>query len=406
MSLVGIGMGVASALLPFTATSAEPFEYQADDRLNNSYAYSFISSPDFLNTDVGDVSTSPYYRAGMPNSINESYARSLNTVLNTFQAEHVKDLLVAGDLVEGHWWVDTAKTGTFGPLDSFAGRKRAVRLAGNLYYEAWERMVRGHGLRPFPALGDHDIGDNPWHDRNRRTQRKRALVATYKSVFGDNFLKTSSGVRVFKNRPKGPAKNTAYAYRLHPEVQLVSIDVFQKTQRDVIASVDNKQLEWLDQVLSEARSDGVDWIIVQGHTPVLGPLRSFGSSRLMYRGGKASKLWKLFRKYDVNAYFAGEVHAVTAAISGGVAQVAHGGLFTSGRTNYIRVDVTRSQMRITSSQFTADFDKSEKLWGMDETKGGPAVMNYYPHPHKAGSMIITRDHELVDRTGNLAAYHP
>ena len=372
-----------------------------------SYAYSFLSSPDFLNNDVADVRGAPGYRAGAPNSYNALYARSLDTVLNTFQGEGVRDLLVAGDLVEGHWWVDTAQTGTFGQLDTFAHRKQVVRNAADTYYGAWNGMVRGHGLRPFPALGDHDIGDNPWHRFKTVFRQKHATVPTYKKAFGEHFTRTASGRPVYRDHPSGPARDTAYAYRLHREVQLVTVDVFERTRTNVAVRLDRQQLAWLERVLRKARADGVDWIIVQGHTPVVGPVRvSDNSSGLMYEGGRRSAFWQLLKKYDVNAYLAGEVHAITSSMDGGVAQVVHGGTFVSGNTSYIRVDVTPQRLRIVARQFQANSINRTQLWGMDERRGGPELLLYRAHPRVVGTMDITRDHRMVNRTGQLTKYRP
>ena len=75
---------------------------------------------------------------------------------------------------------------------------------------------------------------------------------------------------------------------------------------------------------AKAQSDGVQWTIVQGHVPILEPVRSRGSSDLRYPGGTSSALWKMFEKYGVDLYLAGEVHDTTASTSDGIVQLAHG----------------------------------------------------------------------------------
>ena len=353
------------------------------------------------------MSGEPGFAADAPNSYNKYYARALDTVLNTFEAERVPSLLVAGDLVEGHWWIDTEDTGTFGSLATYAGRKDVVRRAGARYYGAWDEMVRSHGLRPYPALGDHEIGDNPWHRFLPENRRRHALVPTYKRAFGENLLRDSRGKQRYRDRPKGPAKNTAYATRLHPEVQLISVDVFRRTPRNVKVDVDRQQLRWIESVLRRAAADGVDWTVVQGHTPVIGPVRvADNSSGLTYPRGQKSKFWRLLQKYDVDVYLAGEAHELTASIAGGVAQVVHGATFASGRTNYIRADVTRGRLRIVARQFESHSLGAERLWGMDQRKGGPAAILYLAHPPVVGSLEITRDHRMVNRRGRFAPYHP
>ena len=402
-------MAGSAAGLSTTATAgahpAEPVPPSAVSRPAAGYAFSFLSSPDFLNNDIADVSAVRGYQEGSPNSYNAYYARALDTVLDTFQAEGVPSLLVAGDLVEGHWWVDTADTGTFGGLDTAAGRKQVVRQAGDLYYGAWDDMVRSHGLRPYPALGDHEIGDNPWHPYQELFRQKHALIPTFKSVFGRTLLRDARGRQRYRDHPRGPARDTAYATRLHPEVQLVTVDVFNRTRRNVAARIDRKQLAWVESVLRKARADGVDWIIVQGHTPVVGPVRvADNSSGIAYDGGTRSAFWKLLRKYDVNAYLAGEMHATTAGIDGGVAQIVHGATFASGRTNYLRVDVTKNRLHVVAKQLTGYTLNPRQLWGMDERKSPPGAILYLPGARVVGTMDITRQHRLRDRTGVLTPY--
>lgn len=403
--LTATGVGVADDTAALEATGRVVTGPAAERGAD--YRYSFLSSPDFLNNDVADVRGAPGYRPGAPNSYNALYDRSLKTVLATFAAERVRDLLVAGDLVEGHWWIDTAETGTFGSLDTHTQRTRVVRNAAHTYYDAWERRLRAHGLRPFPAVGDHDIGDNPWHRYKRIFRQKHALVPAFKRAFGQELLRDAAGRPVFRDRPAGPAKHTAYAYRPHREVQLVTVDVFERTRTNVKARLDRRQLAWVERVLRTARADGVDWIVVQGHTPVVGPVRvSDNSSGMLYEGGRSSAFWRLLKKYDVNAYLAGEVHAITASMDGGVAQIVHGGTFVNGGTNYLRFDVSRSRLRVVARQFRANFINRTQLWGMDERRGGPELLLYRAHPPVVGTLDLTRDHRMVRRTGLLRAYRP
>ena len=100
-------------------------------------------------------------------------------------------------------------------------------------------------------------------------------------------------------------------------------------------TVEFGQLKWLRQVLSAAPPDAT--IIVQGHTPVLLPVRTRGSSGLSIQGGANSSLWQTLRRYDVDFYFNGEVHdyTLTQRGRGEPIQFSHGGLLAWGATNYI-----------------------------------------------------------------------
>ena len=47
-----------------------------------------------------------------------------------------------------------------------------------IYYSQWETAFARHGLVVHPAVGDHEIGDNPWD-----TARRRSLVTTYRDAW-------------------------------------------------------------------------------------------------------------------------------------------------------------------------------------------------------------------------------
>jgi hypothetical protein len=80
----------------------------------------------------------------------------------------------------------------------------------------------------------------------------------------------------------------------------------------VIGTVVGEHLQWLEEVLSEARKDaGIKHILVQSHLPVIYPVRKVNSSGMLMDDGIENPFWKLLRKYKVDIYFAGEVHANT-----------------------------------------------------------------------------------------------
>ena len=326
-------IGLAAAclmLLPSGTTQAIEDEGDADasavamSEATADYHYRFLSSPDFLNADIGNTRKSALFRPGDPNSTNKRYEQALDTVLDSFAEEYEtgapRDIFVAGDLVNGHWGIDTDDTGLFGPTKTYRQRLRAVERAGALYDGQWLDRFERRGLTPYAALGDHEIGDDPWGrpgdggDRQRRRDREFKLraVPVFKETFSKHILRDSDGTYISRERPRGPAHDTAYAVRPHPEVQLVTLDVFQRTDDDVVAELDPKQLSWLRKVLRAADRDGVDWTIVQGHTPIAGPVRMRGSSGLMYRAGTRSQLWEVLETENVDLYLAGEVHDITA----------------------------------------------------------------------------------------------
>lgn len=113
-------------------------------------AYRFVSHPDFLNQDVGDVRSSPFWRRGMPNSTNDSYDASLDHVIGQMLRHDPQSLLVAGDMVEGAWGQDVTRAGVFGPTSTLDKRRRAVREAAKVYLKQWHARFATRNLTVWP----------------------------------------------------------------------------------------------------------------------------------------------------------------------------------------------------------------------------------------------------------------
>lgn len=422
-----IGLALMFASTP-AALAEDGTAVTASATAESSYEYRFLSSPDFLNADIGDVRESRFYRKGDPNSTNRQYEKALDTVLDAFAAEYEpgapRDIFVAGDLVNGHWGMDTANTGIFGPTKTYRQKVEAVKRAGKLYYGQWMDRFHERNITPYAAVGDHEIGDDPWGrpgggmptSFNKFKQRS---FPVWKQTFSKHILRDSKGRFISPERPRGLAHDTAYAVRPHPELLLVSLDVFKRARGTVLAELDRAQLKWLRSVLQRANRDGVDWTIVQGHTPILGPVRQKGSSGLMYRRGAKSALWKLLRAQDVDLYFAGEVHDITAhqPRKGDPVQISHGGLFAYGGTNYMVADVTGESMSIVMRSFRSDGPKrinEGRMWQTDNARlafspvglqrSAPGWVFYKPGPYVSGRMTLTPDGVILSRSGNLGSY--
>ena len=264
-------------------------------------AWRFVSIPDFLNVDV---------RYPEP-----AWEDALDYVLKAIKAEEPDFVLVAGDLVMGRWW---------------EGPEQIERL-GNIYYTAWVRRMRDHGLKFYVALGDHEVGDNPW------PPKKAALVPAFKAAF----------VRHLKMPPNGPPhlKGLAYSF-VHHNCVFIALDVFERDpEKGIRVRVSGEQLRWLEKTLAAHR--GADHVVVMGHTPIVGPVRARASSRLMLEGGRRSPLWQTLKKHGVDLYLCGEVHAITCREADGIEQIAHGSLFGYVDTvNYLVSTVTPSRMHL------------------------------------------------------------
>ena len=320
-----------------------------------------LSSPDFLNADIADLRRGPgFWNPGRSaNSTSPAYERAIDHVLDDWQRQQPDAVLVAGDLVDGRWGRDSHHTGNFGPVNNAAQRATAARLAAATYYPQYLQRFREHDLDLYAAVGDHEYGDNPW------TASKRRLAPVFRQQFARYFTRTPTGRPRFRDHPTGVHAGTAYAFRPAPDVQVVTIDPFDIAPDRARLRVDRQQLRWLVRVLRSAQEDGVRWTIVQGHLPILEPVRSRGSSELHYPGGARSRLWQVFRKYGVDVYLCGEVHDVTATSQDGILQLAHGGAFQFGLTTYALLDVHDDRLDVTLRDYAVrirDARDHSRLW--------------------------------------------
>ncbi len=269
--------------------------------------WSFVSMPDFLNVDCD------YPQVGWENA--------LSYILVQVKEENPEFVTVSGDLVMGHWdnesWSD---------IDTIA--KYSAR-----YYSAWKERMAAHDLKYFTSIGDHEIGDNPW-----KSDKKLNAVKYYKKAFANHLGMPRNG--------PDHMKGTAFWWR-HKNVLFISVDVFESGQSNqgfIKAGVSGVQLQWMEEALMQ--NNEVDHKIVLGHTPVLGPVRKWSSSGLMVKEGRNSDFWKSMKKFGVDAYLCGEVHAITCKERDGIMQIAHGGLIGyNSRTNYMVVTITKNKIK-------------------------------------------------------------
>ena len=360
-----------------------------------------VAMPDFVNCDVADLRALPGWRPGLGNGTSSSWRRALAHVLDQVQRESPDAVLVTGDLVDGRWGEDADGTGLFGPVGTEAQRRAAVRAAAAVYYPAWAGRFARRDLRVFPAVGDHEIGDNPWPPG---TFEHRA-VPLFREVFADAFTRRPDGRPRFAARPRGtPHAGTAYAVRIAPDVLLVTLDVFRRTSAGVVASVGAGQLRWLDRVLGAARRRGVRWLVVQGHAPVL-PTRAFYSSAQLVAGGRGSPLWRTLARHRVDLYLAGEVHVVSARRADGVLQVTGGALVSHGRSSYLRLRFSGASLRVAALATTggAHWYLPGRLWETSSRRP-PSEVWLRAHPWRVGALTLVRRHGrdvLAESSGAL-----
>jgi hypothetical protein len=361
-----------------------------------------LSSPDFMNADIGDLRRGPgFWNPGRSaNSTSPAYERAIDHVLDDWQRQQPDAVLVAGDLVDGRWGRDSHHTGNFGPVNNAAQRATAARLAAATYYPQYVQRFREHDLDLYAAVGDHEYGDNPW------TASKRRLAPVFRQQFARYFTRTPSGRPRFRDHPTGVHAGTAYAFRPAPDVQVVAIDAFDIAPDRARLQVDRQQLRWLVRVLRSAQEDGVRWTIVQGHLPILEPVRSRGSSELHYPGGARSRLWQVFRKYGVDVYLCGEVHDVTATSQDGILQLAHGGAFQFGLTTYALLDVHDDRLDVTLRDYAVrirDARDHSRLWETVRS-GLKKWVRVGREPVTIGTLTLDATGAVTRRSGILLPY--
>lgn len=367
-------------------------------------AYRFVSHPDFLNQDVGDVTRSPFWRQGMPRGTNSSYEASLDHVIDQMLRHDPQSLLVAGDMVEGAWGQDVLGSGVFGPTRTVDQRRRAVREAAKVYLQQWHRRFATRDLTVWPAIGDHEIGDDPWRPTGNPEQdawlgfKSRHLwlwkevadrwlypdVRAAERTSGSDLRRTGA----VSHPPRGQARHTAYATRLSPDLLLVSVDVFRpRSGGGVEIRLDEDQRRWLSTTLRRAKEQRVPWVVVQGHTPVMGPVRTRFSSALTYAG---SDLLGLMRRHDVDVYLTGEVHDHTVTRRRGLVQVAHGGLFYRGESSYVVGQATRDRLLLETRYLDGrPRFGGGKLWST-EGGNGPMRVTYDRPSRVVGAYVLER----------------
>jgi len=238
------------------------------------HPWRFVSIPNFAGADL------TYPQSG--------WEETLDYVLKAIKAENPEFVLVPGDLVMGQW-----------------PDKESIEKQAAVYYPAWVKRMRDHGLAFYAAVGDRDIGGAD----------KADLARLFKRQFQRHLAMPLSGPL----RMKG----TAYWF-IHENVLFTALDVFEKgagAEAGIVPQVTGEQLQWLEQTLTDNR--GVEHIVVMGHAPVVRPAVET-SGGLTLAGGTESPLWQTLKKHRADLYLCGEVHAIQCAQADGILQIAHG----------------------------------------------------------------------------------
>ena len=217
--------------------------------------------------------------------------------------------------------------------------EQSIYEAGLNCYKAVRQLFRKAGYGTLLAtVGDHELGGNEGFVISGG-RSKLPTVPAYRKAFGRGYNKYAGGgyrynepIGKIKLRPLGTTyEDTSFAYR-HNNALFVTVDAF-KLMDDgnsnyidrtkgfggegaITCDVSGDHLDWFESVLVEARNDtSIKHIFVQAHLPIIQPVRKVSCSGQFMDGADQSQFWVIMDKYDVDIYFAGEVHSNTASKS-------------------------------------------------------------------------------------------
>lgn len=282
-----------------------------------------------------------------PEWVQQAAAKDVATVRALKQTYGGDVILLPGDSNKGHWdfpaFIRKFKPGLT--------PQEAILQAGHRCYSGMIDVFRQGGYeRLLMAVGDHELGDNPWPAKTSKARCQPQFRETFAREFNrrpDGSFRWDRPVGDAPARPVGtPYENTSYAWA-YRNALFVTVDVFRHESAETVigdegtvtGAVTGRHLEWLEQVLAAARRQpGIRHVFVQAHLPVLHPVRKVSSSGMLMDDGPDSAFWQALRRHRVDVYFAGEVHANTATRDTGsdLVQVVSRG---NGFTGFLAVDV-------------------------------------------------------------------
>lgn len=289
-------------LLLLAAVGLAPFSAAQDE-------IRFTSVPDIFNWNVGNP------QPGWEDAIDWFFAR--------LKEEGPDFSLNAGDIMDARWWEGAEQ----------------VRAKTEEYWSGFLKRFEKVGLTVYVAPGDHEYGDDGG--------LARAPIAR---VFAEQFTKLMG---MPTNGPEGH-KGRSFFVR-EGNLLIVTLDTFEDTGGKRFAyTVGDGQIAWMDKVLGDHAD--AEFVIVQGHLPIVGPVKSKNSSASMLKDGQDSKLWKLMVEHEVDAYFCGEHHRITTKHVDGIWQIVHGALWgTQTDLNYLRGVCKPGELKLELLEFDVEY---------------------------------------------------
>ena len=270
-------------------------------------------------------------------------------------------ITIPGDIVSGHWYAKKfVKRFTSEPKFATYNKSQVVVEACKRSFGGLKQLIHAAGYdNLLVAVGDHEIGDNPWQKGSEVVKH----IATFRKEFGNVFTKDENGSSRFnQNIGSAPARpigtiyeHTSNAYQ-HKNVLFITLDMFRFDDKDkalgnqgvVSGDISGKHFEWLEHVLKESQSiESIDHIVIQSHLPIIYPVRKFASSGMLVDDSQSEKILNLFRKYHVDLYLAGEVHmnTLTKDSKSDLIQFVGRG---NDLTNLTTIDIEKDKLSLTT----------------------------------------------------------
>lgn len=270
-------------------------------------------------------------------------------------------ITIPGDIVSGHWY-EKKYVDKFNSRPGYANysASEVVETSAKLAYEGLWGLIHDAGYENLlVAVGDHEIGDNPWGKNSEVVKH----IETFREGFAKVFTKDAQGQSRFTEkignalpRPVGTKyEHTSNAYQ-YKNILFITLDMFRYEAKDqilgkegvVTGDITGKHFEWLESVLKEAQEiASIKHIVVQSHLPIIYPVRKYASSGMLVDDSESERILNLFRTYNVDLYLAGEVHmnTVTKDSKSDLIQFVGRGNDLSNRST---VDVENDKLSITT----------------------------------------------------------
>ena len=294
-----------SVLCIYCTTFCESRGNPVDDQAK---AIHFTSVPDIFNWNISNPQP--------------GWEETLDWFFKRLKKEGSDFTLNAGDIMDARWW------------DS----PEQVKEKTEEYWPGFMKRFKDHELTVYVAPGDHEYGDDGG--------LKKGHIAR---AFGEQFTALMDMPR------NGPANHLGRAYYVRKNnLLIITLDTFEDAGGEFKYIVGEDQLAWMERTLISNKD--AEFVVVQGHLPIVGPVRSKNSSASMLRNGTDSDLWKLMVEHDVDVYLCGEHHRITVKKQDGIWQVVHGALWgTQTDLNYMRGTVRPGEMRLELLEFDVEY---------------------------------------------------